>query len=137
MTEVEVDADVYLVKCEPLMEGDDHGGQGFCGQIYNPEEQWSRCPHNVIDGPGSDAPVPPLAPPMAYRYRAADLSIVHITTVPRNLEEALDYFTNVAAWCVPGSKPVYIERKANDASETEYHLLPFRYNAEEDEWDDA
>lgn len=125
-----------LVKCESLLEGDDHAGQGFCGRFYDPDTEWSVCPHNLKAGPDSVKPDPPLAWPYAYRYSNAHLEIVQITSVPRNLEEALDYFTNVRDSHIKKQWPVYIERKPNGTPESEYVLLPFQYNPETDEWDD-
>lgn len=126
---------MILEQCEPLWEGDDHGGQGHCGQEFDIETQWSTCPHNVIDGPASRKDYPPLPWPRAYRYISENLKFVWQTSVPKNDLEALDYFTKVASW-FEDIKPKYVMRKDNGAPDREFKPLPFEYDWRTDEWSD-
>lgn len=128
-----------LIKCEPLMDGDDHGGQGHCGLIYDPDDQWTICPHNVKDGPDSIRANPPLRRAKnPFRYLSATLEEVHVTSVPYNLDEALDYFTLVLSWARGRTRwiPKYIQSRPAGTSESEYKMLPFEYHHETDEWSD-
>lgn len=66
-----------------------------------------------------------------YMYKDALFQDVHLTSVPRNLDEALEYFRWVAETFDTNVK--HIAYRAPD--ETEYKILPYVYDYSADEED--
>lgn len=60
----------------------------------------------------------------AYRYRDRDLNILHTTSVPKDDENALEYFAFVQRW-FKDTEVRYIEKRP--VGETTYNFLKYEY----------
>jgi hypothetical protein len=78
---------------------------------------------------GTDPRADPRWSPDSFQYFDAGLRLLHTTTVPFCDDEAIDYFTSVAAFG-PGYHPVYIG--VVRAGTRDLKLLPWVYNEQED-----
>lgn len=67
-------------------------------------------------------------PGPAYRYRDADLNIVHTTSAPKDDTQALHYFGLVSDW-FKDLQIVFIEKR--DTGSTEYHFMQYEFDGKE------
>jgi len=67
-------------------------------------------------------------PGPAYRYRNADLEVLHTTSAPSNDTQALHYFNLVQDW-MKDERVVFIEKR--EAGETKYHFMQFEFDGKE------
>ena len=120
-----------IVTCEPLYPGDDHAGQGHCGKAYDITFQWTICPHRDHSVPAD--PDPPMRfHRNGYAYLDSSFREIFRTSVPRNTDEALDYFTKVAGWFYGENRPKYIAIREHD--QAKLRILPFEYDSVTDTW---
>ena len=67
-------------------------------------------------------------PGPAYRYRDADLNVIHTTSAPKDDTQALNYFGLVSDW-FKNLRVVFIEKR--DVGSTEYHFMQYEFDGKE------